>query len=674
MRPSPIRAVRLVVTALVFGCALAAQGLTPQQLMRLRTVSAVAPSPDGRWLAYAVMRERGLEEAAGPALSDLLVMPLDGSAAARRVASAAAFAWQPQTSVLSWVARREGDPAPQLHGIDVSGGDEKRLTTAPNGIAAFQWRPDGKAIAYTALDPASELRAANEKLGFRQQVVDEDWRHVSLWQWEIATAQATRLTSGMTVQAFTWSPTSTHLAIAASPRNLTDDAYVFTRLYEVALDGPRTTKLAENPGKLGGGAWSPSGRHFAYIGAADRNDPHAGMLSVVERGGREPVAIDHALKGAVTHVEWQNEERLLAMVSFGVRSALVPVAPAEARFLRHEAKTLPCAASSFARFRDDGRIALAGSTGAHPSEAFVVDETGAARRLTRSNPELDGVALGKQELVLVRARDGLAIEGLRILPTTHRDGERHPLVIVAHGGPEAHYQDGWLTRYSEPGQVLAGRGFVVWYPNYRASTGYGVAFAKADHGDPMGREFEDHLDAIAQFEREGLIDPARVGIVGGSYGGYTAAWAATRHSERFAAAVSFVPFVDLRTKWLTTDIQNEFYLVHYQEKWPHEQAGFLADRSPLSWAPQCRTPLLLCGGDADPRVHPSQPFMLYRAVQAATDTPCRYVRYPGEGHGNRSNVYRYDLLLRGVQWLEHYLVADGRTRELPPLDLEYPRY
>jgi dipeptidyl aminopeptidase/acylaminoacyl peptidase len=275
----------------------------------------------------------------------------------------------------------------------------------------------------------------------------------------------------------------------------------------------------------------------------------------------------------------------------------------------------------------------------------------------------------------VRTRDGLTIEGMCIKPVGYEAGRRYPLVIVAHGGPEAHFSDGWLTSYSNWGQLLAARGYVSWYPNYRSSTGYGTAFCKHDHGDPMGKEFEDHLDAIEHFVAAGLVDRARVGIGGGSYGGYTAAWAATRHSEHFAAAVSFVPFVDIRTKWLTSDIPHEFYYVHYQERWPWQQPGLLADRSPLTWAEHCRTPLLLLGGTHDTRVHPSQPFMLYRAVKFATATPVRYVQYPGEGHGNRTNVYQFDYALRSLQWFDHYLAAEQptRTRALPPFDLDYPK-
>ena len=188
----------------------------------------------------------------------------------------------------------------------------------------------------------------------------------------------------------------------------------------------------------------------------------------------------------------------------------------------------------------------------------------------------------------------------------------------------------------------------------------------------MGAEFNDHLDAIGQFVQRGLIDRQRVGIGGGSYGGYTAAWAATRHSQYFAAAVAFVPVVDLRTKWYCSDIPFEYYYVHYEEKWPHEQREFLDQRSPLTYVTHCNTPLLLLGGTADTRVHPSQPLMLYRAIKFATKTPCRLVQYSGEGHGNRINVNRYDYAVRTLRWFDHYLKpGDHRHDPLPPKEVDY---
>jgi dipeptidyl aminopeptidase/acylaminoacyl peptidase len=318
-----------------------------------------------------------------------------------------------------------------------------------------------------------------------------------------------------------------------------------------------------------------------------------------------------------------------------------------------------------------GTVAAVIASPEHPSEVYVYAD-GAWARKTDTNPWLTDVRLTRQEVYRFTASDGVEIEGILLYPLDFVDGRRYPLVIVVHGGPESHYTNGWMTGYSSWGQLLSRDGYFVWYPNYRSSTGRGVAFAKNDHGDLMGREFQDHLDAIDDFVARGWVDRRRVGIGGGSYGGYTAAWAATRQTQHFAASVSFVPIAHVATKWLTTDIPREYYYVHYEEQWPHEQWDYLEDRSPLTYAQDCRTPLLLLGGTADPRVHPSQPFMLYRAIEATTDTPVRYVRYPGEGHGNAINVYRYDYLVRTLRWFNAYLGPGAQRSDAPPPpDLDY---
>ncbi|MBK8980402.1 MAG: S9 family peptidase [Planctomycetes bacterium] len=685
----PIQTVRRPLSAVATAALLAlgtapvsAQGLTPQQVMNLRYVTAVLPSPDGARLACVVRGERGPDEPPGPGRSEAFVMPADGGARIA-VPGTSGLAWRPDGALVTWVARRDGDPAPQLYGMPPDGGAEQRLTSSALGIGSYAWRPDGTAIAFTRLDPLPSARAQDVERGFRQIVVDEDEQPISLWLLDLATGTERRLTQGGTVQSFRWSPDGERLAIGLSPHNTVDDSYMFVRLWQVVPSTGALTRLVDNPGKLGTFRWSPDGRRLAYVSAADRRDPHDGMLYVVDRESGAVTPLTEGLLGMVEDVHWLDDRHLDALVAVGVDTFLrtfslddvARVGPDRTVGISAPVYRAAPAGTAIEPLGATGRYAIAASAPDCPPEAFVERPDGSWRRLTDSNPWLADVRLGQQEVVRFRARDGLPIEGLLLHPVGPASSERRPLVIVAHGGPESHYSNGWLTRYSEPGQVLAGRGYRVWYPNYRGSTGYGVAFAKADHGDPMGREFEDHLDAIASFDARGIVDPERVGIIGGSYGGYTAAWAATRHSEHFAAAVSFVPFVDIRTKWLTSDIPYEFYHVHYEELWPHEQTGFLADRSPLTWAPQCRTPLLLCGGTSDPRVHPSQPFMLYRAVKFATDTPVRYVQYPGEGHGNATDVYRYDYMLRALRWLEHYLgERDSRRRPLPPADLEHPAW
>jgi dipeptidyl aminopeptidase/acylaminoacyl peptidase len=289
-------------------------------------------------------------------------------------------------------------------------------------------------------------------------------------------------------------------------------------------------------------------------------------------------------------------------------------------------------------------------------------------RRTISNPLLESMTFAKQEVVKWKARDGLELEGVLIHPAGEVAGKRYPLILSVHGGPEAHESNGWSTNYSRPGQIAAARGFAVLYPNYRGSTGRGVAFQKSSQADPAGKEFDDLVDAVDHLVGTGLVDKQKVGITGGSYGGYATAWCSTRYSDRFAAGVMFVGISDKVSKVGTTDIPDEDFYVHTRVR-PWEDWQKMLERSPIFHAGNCKTPLLILHGKDDPRVNPGQSREMYRHLKLRSQAPVRLVMYPGEGHGNRKAAARLDYNLRMLQWMEHYLMGPGGTP--PPSEIDY---
>ena len=223
-----------------------------------------------------------------------------------------------------------------------------------------------------------------------------------------------------------------------------------------------------------------------------------------------------------------------------------------------------------------------------------------------------------------------------------------------------------MSRYSSPAQTLAAEGFAVFFPNYRASTGRGVEFSKMDQHDLAEEEFNDLVDAKNHLVEMGLVDTERVGITGGSYGGYATMWASTALSEHFAAGVAFVGISSQLSMFGTSDIPNEHHLVHHRA-WPWDDWQWLLERSPIYYADKGRTPLLILHGKEDPRVHPGQSLEMYRYLKLRTDTPVRLVWYPGEGHGNRSTAAQLDYGMRLLRWLTHFLQGPGG--EAPAYDL-----
>ena len=200
------------------------------------------------------------------------------------------------------------------------------------------------------------------------------------------------------------------------------------------------------------------------------------------------------------------------------------------------------------------------------------------------------------------------------------------------------------------------------------STGRGVEFSKLSQSDYGGKEFDDLVNAIAHLEKAGIADKEKVGITGGSYGGFASAWGATKLTEHFAASVMFVGISDQISKSGSTDIPKEMAAVHAR-KWAYDDWQWFLERSPIYYAKQGRTPILIVHGAYDPRVHPSQSLELHRHLKLRGNVPVRLVLYPGEGHGNRKAAARYDYNLRLLRWMDHYLRGPGG--EPPPVDITY---
>jgi dipeptidyl aminopeptidase/acylaminoacyl peptidase len=222
-----------------------------------------------------------------------------------------------------------------------------------------------------------------------------------------------------------------------------------------------------------------------------------------------------------------------------------------------------------------------------------------------------------------------------------------------HGGPEAADLNGWSGGYSRWGQMLAGRGYVTFYPNYRGSIGRGVTFATADHRDLMGKEFTDMLAGIDHLVKIGLVDPARVGVGGGSYGGYTTGWAATYASDRFKAAVMWMGISNWYSMTGTSDIFFENSTVHW-DLVMYDNYPIYWERSPLAHIAKAKTPTLIVHGAADPRVPIGQSQEMYTALKWK-GVPVEFVTYPREGHGVTEAAHQLDFMNRVAGWFDKYL-------------------
>jgi dipeptidyl aminopeptidase/acylaminoacyl peptidase len=561
-------------------------------------------------------------------------------------------AFRPGNQSITFLSKMNGDENTSLYEIPLSGGESVKLFSQKTSIQHYDWGPNGDKIAFIAQEEKEEKK--ENKLPYEPIIYEENLTWSYGWVSSVSNPEdAKKIKIEGHFHDITWSPDGEKLAVAVAPSPLVDDRYMKQSIRIIDAETLSETGTVIHQGKLGKMEFSPNGEMFAFIGGADIHDPIAGRLFVIDSNGGTPESLRPDYKGKFESFEWSNNKTLQFISSESVWSAHGTINSDGSGWEKEVLKDGP-ALGGFDRAKN-GTMVFAAETPKHPTEIYLMKAgDNMPQRVTFHNEWLKNKILAEQEIVRYEARDGLEIHGLLIKPLNYREGEKYPLITVVHGGPESHYSNGWLTHYSTVGQVGAALGYAVFYPNYRGSTGRGEEFLKSSQADMAGKEFDDVVDGVDYLIEQGIADEEKVGVTGGSYGGYATGWFATRYTDRFAAGVMFVGISNNISKWGTGDIPEELYLVHARERiW--ENYEFFLERSPIFYAGQSETPLLIMAGEEDTRVHPSQSIELYRHIKTRTDTPVRLVLYPGEGHGNRNATARLDYSLRQLRWFEKYL-------------------
>jgi dipeptidyl aminopeptidase/acylaminoacyl peptidase len=645
-------------------------GLTPLQVAQIRNVTSAVVSADGRYVAYGLLVPADPREDNVPGLAQVHVLDRQTgtSTALYTRSSAAGISFRPGHATVTFLAVAENGVPRSVYEVPVTGGTPRRVFGFDRPILAYSWAPDGAQLAFMANEAVAEPATP---LPYRPQFFEENLPQRAGYVVDVTAAEAPRAVRhpGSYYQ-MEWSPRGDRLAVAVAPTPTIDDFYMYQSVKVVDAGTLAVVAEIANEGKLAEIVWSPDGTRLALRAGHDIHDPIDGRILVVPAAGGVPRNILPGFDGKFEDIAWTGANEIHFVASQGVASTFGRIRP-DGTGMERIAGADGLALLAF-HSAQDGHVALVGNTPSHPSEVFLLAPGQAAlQRLTDSNPWLAQVPMGEQRVVRYTARDGaFEIEGLLVLPLGYTDSARVPVITMVHGGPEAHYLNGWLTNYSMPGQMAAARGYAVFYPNYRGSTGRGLAFVMSSQADLAGREFDDIVDGIDHLIATGVADSARIGVTGGSYGGYATAWLSTYYSHRFAAGVMFVGISNNISKWGTSDIPDELYLVHSRERlWENNWQKYL-ERSPIYHVDRARTPLLIMHGAEDTRVHPGQSLELYRhMVVRQPNVPVRLILYPGEGHGNVRAASRLDYTLRMMGWFDAFLTGDGT---MPPLDIALP--
>ncbi|HEY2092425.1 MAG TPA: S9 family peptidase [Thermoanaerobaculia bacterium] len=301
---------------------------------------------------------------------------------------------------------------------------------------------------------------------------------------------------------------------------------------------------------------------------------------------------------------------------------------------------------------DGSRIVVAHQASTTPFDFWIVDaKSGAARQLTRFGlASIDSGRLPKSQIVHYKSYDGTVISAFVWIPfNLARDGKA-PAVVLPHGGPSSQY----IERFDRTAVALASRGFVLIAPNVRGSTGYGRAFQNANYKDLGGGDLKDEIAGVRFLVDTGYVDEKRIGITGGSYGGFMTLMAIAKTPSLWAAGADQYGVIDWHAIWLHADLPDRQYLESYLGD-PVKNKDTYTASSPLTFMKNATAPLLVLQGDNDARVTKDQAEKVVDVMKANGRTVEAHF-YPGEGHGFVKREDQIDALERTVEWLEKYLM------------------
>jgi len=667
--------------------------ITADDLYNIAYVEDPQVSPDGRWIAYVHLTVDRVENTYK---RNIWLAPTDGGKPVQvtRSGKDSQPRWSPDGATLAFVSARNEKPQIYLLPVSAPGGEPRPLTSMPNGASDPDWSPDGTRIAFLAAmnaeerakedrgekdEPPADSFEAKQRKERREHEEQQRWDPRPVWRipyrqgtsyrddryaqvYVITTAEDAddreprRLTDiDADHQPPKWTPDGEYLLTARTVDPERDEPWRWTSLYRIRVEDGETEQLTGEGFADYAPLPSPDGQWIAYARIpVERMAEAQPRLALLPAGGGEPRDLTLEFDRAPEVFRWAPDSRSLIFTAgnwgdvevyrVGVGSAAVE------RIIAGRMEV------QFMHVGQGGGVAFAASTPEAPPELFwKAPDADEPQQLTRVNAEfLSQVFVQETHELRFTGPSGVELQGWYILPVGYEEGQKVPLAFNVHGGPHVMWSPATRSMWHE-WQFHAARGYAVFFMNPRGSYGYGQAFASELHAAWGDVAFEDLMAGVDALLELGFVDEERMAVTGGSYGGYMTAWI-VGHTDRFKSAVTQRGVYNLISFYGTSDVP--MLVTNEYDAEPWEDPDLLWKHSPLAYAHNIKTPLLIIHSENDFRVPIEQGEQLFAFVRRATDTPVKMVRFPRDGHElSRSGEpkHRVRRLTEMIEWFDKYV-------------------
>jgi len=651
-----------------------ARGVTAEDYFVFETLGDPRISPDGSTIAYVVTT---IDQKQNRRRSAIYSAPADGSrepqALTDPVRSSTSPRWRPDGGAIAFLSARpapgDDNPRTQVWLLPLGGGEPRRLTSAANGVTSFQWSPDGsKLVVVSRSGPSDAAKSPSDVRHYRHanyKFNDTGWfddKRAHLWVVEAASGRSTQITSGDDWNDADpqWSPDGRRIAFVSDRSGKAFDEGHNTDVWVIDAAGGALTKISDHEEADNSPRWSPDGRTIAFLSAVPEKSHPRIWLAPSTGGAPSKTAADN-VDLIPTALRWADGGRALYFEA-GVKGTTelyrVDVASRRASPVSSGERTLHLVDIN----EKTQRMAYGVNDPTRLDDLYVADLSGRnEKQITHLNADwYKQTQRVPVERVPFKGADGWDVDGFFMKPVGWEPGKKYPMILTIHGGPAGMFGFDWYHEF----QVYAAHGWAVFFTNPRGSTGYGEKFERGIELNWGGRDYVDVMNGVdAALAKYPWVDRDRLGVTGGSYGGFMTNWIVS-HTNRFKAAVTLRSI----SNFVSDDGTRDGQYGHADDFTGDifEKFDLYWNASPLKYVKHVKTPTLVLHSDNDFRVPIEQGEQWFRALQHF-GVPSEIVFFPRENHNlTRTGEPKHlvESINWQVYWFERYI--DGNARAVPP--------
>lgn len=666
------------------------RAITREDLLKLIFVSYPDLSPCGKRVSYV---RTHIDEKASEYCSNIFMS--DAAGAEQRQLTFGkkhdnSPRFSPDGNMLAFISDRSGER--QIWVLDlVHGGEARQVTDLRYGATGPVWSPDGTKLAFTSRFTAGEdpdvlhkVRTPKEKEEEEKNrreapLVVERLRYKSndamgfvdgktshLWVVDASGGTPMCLTDGdFDHSSPEWSPDGTTIAFSANRDRDTDINPSYADIYSVPATGGTIKRLTETVGPATSPKYSPCGSKIAYVGhLAEYLGATLARVWIVDADGGEPISLTDDFDNTVGDTTGCDSrygapgealifspegDKVFFLASDRGSTHLfsVPSGGGKVEQITQGKRHVQGISSRFAA----NSLVFTSATLLHPANVYLLNGPSEMKLTDWNEAWLSEVELSEPAEFWYKGVDGWDVHGWLMKPFGFEDGKQYPLIMQIHGGPHTQYGFSFFHEY----QMLAALGYGVLFTNPRGSHGYGQKFVDAVRGDYGGNDYGDLMEGIEYAAELPWVDSERIGVTGGSYGGFMTNWM-VGHTDRFKAAVTQRSISNWTSFYGVSDIG--YYFTEYEVGGtPWHDTAMMLKHSPLSYVKNMSTPLLIIHSEQDMRCPIEQAEQLFIFLKRL-DVKTRLVRFPGANHDlsrNGKPKLRLERLRHIAEWFAEHL-------------------